>query len=218
MSYKVKIGIDEKGKDFLLDFGKTTNLILRGSTGGGKSICLHTIIKRILEQDKNVEFILFDSKTIEFSRYKGIPNINVVSSWKTEEVLPVLNKLCEEQNKLKKDIFVIFDELSDYYFFRHRPLDKPLLKLIDNNKNKKVHLLISSQMSYGPRKINPKISDRLGFCGCNLADSLSMIGKGGCEYLKGRGDCIAKIDGKLTHFQVDWIWDEIKEFVNSLKK
>ena len=218
MGYKVKLGVDENGKDFYLDFDKTTNIILRGTTGGGKSICLHTIIKRILEHDKSAKFILFDSKTIEFSRYKGIENINVVSSWKVEDVLPILNNLYEEENNLKNDVFVIFDELSDYYFFRHRSLDKPLLKLIENNKNKKVHLLISSQMYYGPKKISPKIPDRLGFCGCNLADSLSMIGKGGCEHLHGRGDCKDKIDGNLTHFQVDWIWNEIKEYINSLKK
>lgn len=218
MSYKVKIGIDENGNDYFLDFEKTQNILLRGTTGGGKSICLHTIIKRILEQDRKAEFILIDPKQVEFSRFKGIPNIKVVSSWKAEDVLLVLNELCDKQKELQKEVFVIIDEISDFYFYKHRPLDKPLLQLIENSTNKKVHLLISSQTAYGPKKISPKIPDRIGFACSNLADSLSIIKKGGCEKLKGCGDCLAKIDNKITRVQIDYICGEIKEFINSLKE
>ena len=203
MSYKVKIGIDENGNDYFLDFEKTQNILLRGMTGGGKSICLHTIIKRILEQDRKAEFILIDPKQVEFSRFKGILNIKVVSSWKVEDVLLVLNELCDKQKELQKEVFVIIDEMSDFYFYKHRPLDKPLLQLIENSTNKKVHLLISSQTAYGSKIISPKIPDRIGFACINLADSLSIIKKGGCEKLKGYGDCLVKIDNKITHVQID---------------
>lgn len=203
MSYKVKIGIDENGNDYFLDFEKTQNILLRGTTGGGKSICLHTIIKRILEQDRKAEFILIDPKKVEFSHFKGIPNIKVVSSWKTEDVLLVLNELCDKQKELQKEVFVIIDEISDFYSYKHRPLDKPLLQLIENNTNKKVHLLISSQTAYGPKIISPKIPNRIGFACSNLADSLSIIKKGGCEKLKGCGDCLVKIDNKITRVQID---------------
>ena len=160
MSYKVKIGVDEKGKDFYLDFDKVQNIILRGTTGSGKSICLHTIIKRLLEQDKALELILLDPKTVEFSMYAGLPNIKVFTYKDEKEIIESLNELNARKESLKKEVFVIIDELSDFCWSHHRPLDKPLLNLISNNKNNKVHILAASQAWWGYQRLRKAAEQR----------------------------------------------------------
>ena len=199
MNYKIVLGKDINEEEFVLDLNKTPNILLCGSTGGGKSFCLKAILFSLLSQDQDADYIIIDPKGVDFNAYKDVERVHYFNSKNLEVAVGVLNGLHENN----KESFVFIDELLDVAYFDKKPFQKAILKLLENQSNSKVHLLIACLAPWwkAVKAIKTKMPNRLCFYEPCLADSLSLIGRGGCEKLIGKGDCIAKIDGKITHFQ-----------------
>ena len=217
MNNKVFLGKDVNNVDFILDLDLAQNVLLTGTTGGGKSICLHRILFNLLHSNRKAEFVLIDPKCVEFSKYKNLKNVSYFTYKEFEEMTEYLNKLLAKAEKLTNDVFVVVDEMADVGDM-DRKYVKPFLNLLVN-PNKHIHLLIATQRSCANsiKNLRKYIPNRLCFCVASLAESLSVIRKGGLEKLVGRGDCIAVIDNQFTHFQVDMIYGkDIRELVSQL--
>ncbi len=102
----VTLGKDIMGKSILADLTKMPHLLVAGSTGSGKSVCINTIICSILMRYKpnEVKLVLVDPKKVELTNYKGIPHLlcPVVSDPKQASI--VLQKVVNEMEK-RYDIF-----------------------------------------------------------------------------------------------------------------
>ena len=102
----VTLGKDIMGKAILADLTKMPHLLVAGSTGSGKSVCINTIICSILMRYKpnEVKLVLVDPKKVELTNYKGIPHLlcPVVSDPKQASI--VLQKVVNEMEK-RYDIF-----------------------------------------------------------------------------------------------------------------
>ena len=71
------LGKDVSGKIFVSDIAKMPHLLIAGSTGSGKSVCVNTLINSILFKAKpdEVKLLLIDPKVENFSNYNGIPHL-----------------------------------------------------------------------------------------------------------------------------------------------
>ena len=138
----VALGKDVAGNIQLADIGKMPHVLIAGSTGSGKSVCINTIITSIIYNAKpsEVKFVMVDPKVVELSVYNGIPHllIPVVTdpkkaagalAWAVQEMderynkfaskgvrdLKGYNKAIEKENEAGKlpQIVIIIDELAD---------------------------------------------------------------------------------------------------------
>lgn len=71
------LGKDIAGKPIIADIGKMPHLLIAGSTGSGKSVCVNTLINSILYKANpdEVKFLLIDPKVVELANYNGIPHL-----------------------------------------------------------------------------------------------------------------------------------------------
>lgn len=134
------LGKDISGKIFIGDINKLTHLLIAGSTGSGKSVCLNSILASILYKysPEDVRFILVDPKRVELSVYNGIPHLLIPEAikepdqaiaalkWLDREMVRRLelfeevgsrnlygyNRKVDPENKLPRIILVI-DEFAD---------------------------------------------------------------------------------------------------------
>ncbi|EKD76717.1 MAG: hypothetical protein ACD_43C00011G0001, partial [uncultured bacterium] len=71
------MGRDVSGKSFTADLGSMPHMLIAGSTGSGKSVCINTVILSLLYQNgpDDLKLILVDPKRVEFSMYNEIPHL-----------------------------------------------------------------------------------------------------------------------------------------------
>lgn len=189
----------ELGKDFYLDFNQVKNLLVSGCTAAGKSIFLHVLYDQISEQNKEAEFYLFDPKRIEFGKESKKGNATWVRT--PEDVEKAFAELKVKLDSLDHDLYLIVDELACYM----GELDEEFIGLIQK-KNPFFHFIVSSQ-AFSMRKLRklpPYIPNRMAFVESSVADSKFIIGRSGCELLKGCGDGLAIINGETTRVQIIW--------------
>ena len=138
----VALGKDIAGNVVCADLAKMPHLLIAGTTGSGKSVCLNAMIVSLLYNAKpsEVKLLLIDPKQVEFSVYNGIPHllVPVVSDarkaagalgWAVTEMLNryktlndngvrdigAYNDLCDQDETMQKmsQIVIVIDELSD---------------------------------------------------------------------------------------------------------
>lgn len=102
----VALGKDIMGKSILCDLSKMPHLLVAGSTGSGKSVCINTIIISILMGYKpdDVKLVLVDPKKVELSNYNGIPHLLCPVVTDPKKANATLQKIVSEMEE-RYDIF-----------------------------------------------------------------------------------------------------------------
>ena len=137
----VALGKDIMGTSILADLSKMPHLLVAGSTGSGKSVCINTIICSILMRYKpnEVKLVLVDPKKVELSNYNGIPHLlcPVVSDPKKASV--VLQKVVAEMEK-RYDLFAEkeFKNIAGY----NEWVDKENKKKTENRISKMPYIVV----------------------------------------------------------------------------
>jgi S-DNA-T family DNA segregation ATPase FtsK/SpoIIIE len=74
---KVPLGVDVNGGPFVADLTRMPHVLIAGSTGAGKSVCLNTLITGLLFQHDpaSLQLVMIDPKMVELSMYNGIPHL-----------------------------------------------------------------------------------------------------------------------------------------------
>ena len=150
------------------------HVLIAGSTGSGKSVCINTIITSIIYNAKpsEVKFVMVDPKVVELSVYNGIPHllIPVVTdpkkaagalAWAVQEMderynkfaskgvrdLKGYNKAIEKENEAGKlpQILIIIDELADLMMVAKNDVEDAICRLAQKARAAGMHLVIATQ-------------------------------------------------------------------------
>ena len=170
----VALGKDIAGNVVCVDLAKMPHLLVAGTTGSGKSVCLNAMIVSILYNAKpsEVKIILIDPKAVEFANYNGIPHllVPVISDarkaagalgWAVTEMINryntftangvrdigTYNKLCEKDEALQKmpQIVIIIDELSDLMSVAPSEVEGSITRLAQMARAAGMHLVVATQ-------------------------------------------------------------------------
>ena len=170
----IALGKDVAGKTVVADIAKMPHVLIAGSTGSGKSVCINTIITSIVYNAKpsEVKLVMVDPKVVELSVYNGIPHllIPVVTdpkkaagalAWAVIEMderynkfaqkgvrdLKGYNKAIEKENENAKlpQIVIIIDELADLMMVAAKEVEEAICRLAQKARAAGMHLVIATQ-------------------------------------------------------------------------
>lgn len=168
------LGKDIGGSAIIGNIAKLPHLLVAGTTGSGKSVCLNSLILSIIYKAKpdEVKFIMIDPKMVEFRIYNGIPHLLVpvvteakkasgALQWAVTEMmkryrlfsetgardLASFNKLCERDETLTKlpQIVVVIDELADLMLVAAKEVEESICRVAQMGRAAGVHLVIATQ-------------------------------------------------------------------------
>ncbi len=170
----VALGKDISGNVTCTDLAKMPHLLIAGTTGSGKSVCLNAMIVSILfnSTPDEVKLIMIDPKQVEFTVYQGIPHlmVPVVSdprkaagalAWAVSEMLKRYkmfsekgvrditgyNKLAAKDPEMPKmfQIVIFIDELSDLMMVAQNEVEDSICRLAQMARAAGMHLVIATQ-------------------------------------------------------------------------
>ena len=167
------LGKDVAGDEQVTDIAKMPHLLIAGSTGSGKSVCINTMITSIIYKAKpsEVKLLMIDPKVVELSIYNGIPHllIPVVTdpkkaagalAWAVQEMenryalfaeckvrdLKGYNKVAEEKGEpTLPQIVIIIDELADLMMVAAKDVEDAICRLAQKARAAGMHLVIATQ-------------------------------------------------------------------------
>jgi len=167
------IGKDIAGACIVGDIGKMPHMLIAGTTGSGKSVCINSIIVSILYRatPEEVKMIMIDPKMVELGNYNGIPHllIPVVTdykkasgalNWAVVEMerrykllsengvkdLASYNKIAEANGDMKMpQIVIIIDELADLMMTAAKEVEESICRIAQKARAAGMHLIIATQ-------------------------------------------------------------------------
>jgi S-DNA-T family DNA segregation ATPase FtsK/SpoIIIE len=214
----IALGKDVAGKIWFADLPRMPHLLIAGSTGSGKTICMHTIIASLLYQNtaETLRCIMVDPKRVELSLYNGIPHLLTPVITDTSKTINALKWAVGEMDRRfellskagNRDIisynekhpntklpYIIFciDELADLMATAAGDVETGIIRLAQLARAVGIHLIVATQrpsvdVITGLMKAN--IPGRLSFSVASVTDSRTILDSGGAEKLLGRGDML----------------------------
>ena len=213
----IALGKSISGIPITGDLDSMTHLLIAGTTGSGKSVCINTIILSLLYRhtpDK-CKFILIDPKMLELSTYEGIPHLLcpvITEPKKAASVLGWVVKEMESRYRLMTKegvrnidgyntkhklampyIIVIVDEMSDLMLVAGKEIENYIQKLSQMARAAGVHIIMATQrpsVDVITGTIKANFPTRISFQVTSKIDSRTILGEQGAEQLLGKGDML----------------------------
>ena len=199
------------------DLSAMPHLLIAGTTGSGKSVCINTIILSLLYRHSpdKCKFILIDPKMLELSTYEGIPHLLcpvITEAKRAASVLGWVVKEMEsryrlmtregvrnidgynEKHKLSMPyIVVIVDEMSDLMLVAGKEIENYIQKLSQMARAAGIHIIMATQrpsVDVITGTIKANFPTRISFQVTSKIDSRTILGEQGAEQLLGKGDML----------------------------
>ena len=216
----VALGKDITGDVVVADISKMPHVLIAGSTGSGKSVCINTLITSIIYKAKpsEVKLVMIDPKVVELSVYNGIPHllIPVVTdsrkaagalAWAVQEMenryqlfaskgvrdLKGYNAVAGKEGGKLPQIVVIIDELADLMMVAAKEVEDSICRLAQKARAAGMHLVIATQrpsVDVITGIIKANIPSRIAFAVSSQIDSRTILDMIGAEKLLGKGDML----------------------------
>ena len=214
------LGKDVAGNVVVTDIAKMPHILIAGSTGSGKSVCINTMITSIIYKAKpsEVKLLMIDPKIVELSVYNGTPHllIPVVTdpkkaagalAWAVQEMENRYNvfaskgvrdlkgynaSLQDGEGKLPQ-IVIIIDELADLMMVAAKEVEESICRLAQKARAAGMHLVIATQrpsVDVITGLIKANVPSRIAFAVSSQIDSRTILDMVGAEKLLGKGDML----------------------------
>ena len=213
----IALGKDISGLPITGDLASMPHLLIAGTTGSGKSVCINTIILSLLYKHSpdKCKFILIDPKMLELSTYEGIPHLLcpvITEAKKAASVLGWVVKEMESRYRLMTKegvrnidgynskhkqpmpyIVVIVDEMSDLMLVAGKEIENYIQKLSQMARAAGIHIIMATQrpsVDVITGTIKANFPTRISFQVTSKIDSRTILGEQGAEQLLGKGDML----------------------------
>ena len=213
----IAIGKSISGLPIIGDLTVMPHLLIAGTTGSGKSVCINTIIVSLLYRlnPDLCKFILIDPKMLELSAYEGIPHLlsPVITDskkaasalgWTVREMNNRYKLMSKEgvrnidgyntKHKLKMPyIVVVVDEMSDLMLVAGKEIENYIQKLSQMARAAGIHIIMATQrpsVDVITGTIKANFPTRISFRVSSKIDSRTILGEQGAEQLLGNGDML----------------------------
>ncbi len=225
----VGLGEDISGNPVILDLAAMPHLLIAGSTGSGKSVCLNCIIISLLygATPEELRMLLIDPKMVELTVYNGIPHLlspvitdpkkaSVGLRWMVTEMEQRYQKFSEtgvrdiyRYNEVSGQqlpfIVIVIDELADLMTISPVEVEDSICRLAQMARAAGIHLVVATQrpsVDVVTGIIKANIPSRIAFAVSSQSDSRTILDMAGAEKLLGRGDMLVYPVGAPKPFRV----------------
>ena len=242
----IALGKSISGYPIVGDLSSMPHLLIAGTTGSGKSVCINTIILSLLYRhtpDK-CKFILIDPKMLELSTYEGIPHLLcpvITEAKKAASVLGWVVKEMESRYRLMTKegvrnidsynakhklpmpyIVVVVDEMSDLMLVAGKEIENYIQKLSQMARAAGIHIIMATQrpsVDVITGTIKANFPTRISFQVTSKIDSRTILGEQGAEQLLGKGDMLYMSSAnRIVRIHAPFVSDsEIEKVNNSLR-
>jgi S-DNA-T family DNA segregation ATPase FtsK/SpoIIIE len=221
MELPICLGTDVLGRPLLIDLAAAPHLLVAGTTGSGKSMCLHTILLSLLEGEfGSPELVLIDPKEVEFSAYAKSRRLRGPVRF-APEALATLEELIAEMDRRQElfrelgardfgeakqsgapieRIVVVVDELGDL-LLQYKMAELPLVRLAQKARFSGIHLVLATQRPEAaslPGALRSNVPSRIALTVQKSSESKIILDETGAEALLGRGDMLVRMSGYST--------------------
>ncbi len=213
----IALGKSISGIPIVGDLTAMPHLLIAGTTGSGKSVCINTIILSLLYKltPEKCKFILIDPKMLELSTYEGIPHLLCPVITKAKKATSALGWIVKEmENRYKlmtrkgvrniesynnsnkivmPYIVVIVDEMSDLMLVAGKEIENYVQKLSQMARAAGIHIIMATQrpsVDVITGTIKANFPTRISFQVSSKIDSRTILGEQGAEQLLGKGDML----------------------------
>jgi S-DNA-T family DNA segregation ATPase FtsK/SpoIIIE len=242
----IALGKNISGKPIVGDLASMPHLLIAGTTGSGKSVCINTIILSLLYRHTpdRCKFILIDPKMLELSTYEGIPHLLcpvITEAKKAASVLGWVVKEMESRYRLMTKegvrnidgynakhklpmpyIVVVVDEMSDLMLVAGKEIENYIQKLSQMARAAGIHIIMATQrpsVDVITGTIKANFPTRISFQVTSKIDSRTILGEQGAEQLLGKGDMLFMSSAnRIVRIHAPFVSDnEIEKINNSLR-
>ena len=239
----IALGKNISGIPVVGDLASMPHLLIAGTTGSGKSVCINTIILSLLYRhtpDK-CKFILIDPKMLELSTYEGIPHLLcpvITEAKKAASVLGWVVKEMENRYRLMTKegvrnidgynakhvlampyIVVVVDEMSDLMLVAGKEIENYIQKLSQMARAAGIHIIMATQrpsVDVITGTIKANFPTRISFQVTSKIDSRTILGEQGAEQLLGKGDMLYMSSAnRIVRIHAPFVSDNEIEKVNN---
>ena len=243
----IALGKSISGVPIIADLTSMPHLLIAGTTGSGKSVCINTIIMSLLfkHSPERCKFILIDPKMLELSSYEGIPHLltSVITdakkatsalSWTVKEMENRYKLMSSEgvrnidgynlKHKLKMPyIVVVVDEMADLMLVSGKEVENYVQKLSAMARAAGIHIIMATQrpsVDVITGTIKANFPTRVSFQVSSKIDSKTVLGEQGAEQLLGKGDMLFMSSAnKIFRIHGPYVSEkEIEKIANFLRK
>ena len=242
----IALGKSISGMPIVGDLTTMPHLLIAGTTGSGKSVCINTIIVSLLYKlsPDLCKFILIDPKMLELSTYEGIPHLltpvitdakkaTSALAWTVKEMnsrYKLMSKVgvrniegYNAKHKLKMPfIVVVVDEMSDLMLVAGKEIENYIQKLSQMARAAGIHIIMATQrpsVDVITGTIKANFPTRISFQVSSKIDSRTILGEQGAEQLLGKGDMLFMSSAnRIVRIHGPYVSEqEIEKIANSIR-
>ena len=239
----IALGKSISGIPLIGDLASMPHLLIAGTTGSGKSVCINTIILSLLfrHTPDKCKFILIDPKMLELSTYEGIPHLLcpvITEAKKAASVLGWVVKEMESRYRLMTRegvrnidgynakhklpmpfIVVVVDEMSDLMLVAGKEIENYIQKLSQMARAAGIHIIMATQrpsVDVITGTIKANFPTRISFQVTSKIDSRTILGEQGAEQLLGKGDMLYMSSAnRIVRIHAPFVSDNEIEKINN---
>ncbi len=242
------LGEDISGNTVAARLNDMPHLLIAGSTGSGKSVCLNCIIMSLIYNSfpDELKLVFIDPKMVELTVYNGIPHLmtpvvtdpkkaSVVLKWMASEMEKRYQKFADmgvrdiqrynQESKEKMPyIVIVIDELADLMMVAPVEVEDSICRLAQMARAAGMHLIVATQrpsVDVVTGTIKANIPSRIAFAVSSNADSRTILDTSGAEKLLGKGDMLFFPVGAAKPFRVQGAYvsdQDIEKTVNYIRE
>jgi S-DNA-T family DNA segregation ATPase FtsK/SpoIIIE len=215
----VALGQGITGQPVVADLGRMPHLLIAGTTGSGKSVCIKALATCLAMNNRpdELRFVMIDPKMVELVRFNGLPHLYGQTEYELDRIVRVLRwvafqmderykkfaevgarHLDDYNKRIGRDarlprIVVFIDELADMMMMAPEKTERTICRIAQMARATGIHLIVATQrpsVDVVTGLIKANFPARISFATASQTDSRVILDMPGAETLLGKGDML----------------------------